>query len=440
VIITIYNFPAMKKTKTIRGWNRTRLELWIKLRVLFYFTGLLFNGELKARLYFRVLRRLLFFLSKMDLNKFIRTSRGVKINLYVPAFPSRAFFQACRKVMEFEKKMPSITVLISVTSACRYKCEHCYQKLDKGKDVDINLLIPIAMHLQDNGMAFFNIEGGEPFLQYERLRQLCDVIDTRSEILINSTGDGMTLEKLKELNRRGNVLGIMFSLHTFDPQTLNTFMKSEKAWENLTNGIRLCHEAGLDVTFNSCITREDYYNGNFERVMDRAKEFGATIIQFIKPKPAGGWLASGVEKFSKEDLDHIRQKMIDYNTLKKYRDYPFIAAMIIDEDEEHFGCTSGGTDRFYINAKGDVQPCEFLNISFGNITEEKFEVIYDRMRKVYEVPGSNWLCEKHADQVAELLKETGSNILPLPPEFAKKVYEDLDKGPVPDFYDRAVKM
>jgi MoaA/NifB/PqqE/SkfB family radical SAM enzyme len=378
----------MEKFKAIRGRQRSLLELWIKIRVLFYFTSLVFKGELKARRYFRVLKRLLFFLSKMGLNKFVKTSRGIKINLYVPAFPTKSFFHACRKVMEFDRKMPSITVLMSVTSACRYNCEHCYQKLDKGKDVDIRLLTDIARYLQNIGVAFFNIEGGEPFLQYERLRQLCETIDRRSEILINSTGDGMTYERLMELKRNGNFLGVMFSLHTYEPAKLNAFMKSEKAWSNLENGISLCHKAGVDVTFNSCIMREDYYNGTFEKVMETAKNFGATIIQFIKPKPAGGWLETGAEKFSTADLEHVRQKMIDYNTLEKYRDYPFIAAMIIDEDNEHFGCTAGGTDRFYINAKGDVQPCEFLNISFGKITEEKFEIIYDRMRKVYEIPGT----------------------------------------------------
>lgn len=430
----------MKKAKTIRGIRRKMIDNQIKIRVLFFFLGLTIKGELKPALYFRVLKRLLFFLSKMTLNKYIRTSRGIKINLYVPAFPTKSFFHACRKVMAFEEKMPSITVLISVTSACRYKCEHCYQRLDKGKDVDIGLLTGAARWLQDHGVAFFNIEGGEPFLQYDRLRQLCDVIDPRSEILINSTGDGMTLERMLELKRKGNFLGIMFSLHTWEPERLNAFMKSDLAWSNLENGIRLCHQAGVDVTFNSCITREDYYNGNFEKVMETARGFGASIIQFIKPKPAGGWLESGVEKFTSGDLQHIRQKMIDYNTLGKYHDYPFIAPMIIDEDQDHFGCTAGGTDRFYINAKGDVQPCEFLNISFGNIADEEFPVIYHRMRKVFETPGTCWLCEKHASQIADLLARNAVKILPLPTEQAKAVYESIEKSTVPDFYDKVVKM
>ena len=342
--------------------------------------------------------------------------------------------------MEFREKMPAITVLMSVTSACRYNCEHCYQKLDKGKDADIDRIVEVAGYLQDHGVAFFNIEGGEPFLVYPKLKMLCDAIDTRSEILINSTGDGITYERLLELKSKGNLMGIMFSLHTWQPDKLNAFMKSDRAWHNLETAIGHCHRAKVQVTFNSCLMRDDYYNGNFEKVMETARHFGGTIIQLIKPKPAGGWLESGADHFSEQDLLSIKSKVKDYNTLPGFRRYPAIAAMIIDEDREHFGCTAGGTDRFYINAKGDVQPCEFLNFSFGNIADEEFETIYRRMRKTFEVPGTCWLCEKYSPAIAEALKESENKVLPLTPERSKEIYAHLEQGPVPDFYDKVTKL
>ena len=47
-----------------------------------------------------------------------------------------------------------------------------------------------------------------------------------------------------------------------------------------------------------------------------------------------------------------------------------------------------GMDKFYVNAKGNVKPCEFLNISFDNIANEEFEPIYDRMKNVLKRRGS----------------------------------------------------
>ena len=424
------------KYRNIIGFEKKLVNTKIKLGTLMYFISKALKREIKWKYFFRVLRRLLFFLYAFRDNKYVRIGRNIKINLYVPAYPSKAFFTACNKVVEFEKKLPDVTVLISVTSACRYHCPHCYQKYDKGRDMDIDILVSTVRKLQDKGIAFFNIEGGEPFLVFDKLKKVCDAIDERSEILINSTGDGMTLERLLELRKKKNLLGIMFSLHTAKPEELNRFMGTDKAWENLEKGIQLCHQAGIPVTFNTCLTKDAFYDGTFESIMDKAKEFKASILQLIKPKPAGGWLKSGPEDFTEEDLKQIRKKVKMYNQNKKYKDYTFIAAMINEEDKSLFGCTSGGTDRFYINAKGDLQPCEFLNISFGNIQEDDFDAIYDKMRKVFEKPGDCLLCEKYSGKIYEMMKKNNLDILPLPTDLSELIYNNWDRGNVPEFYKK----
>lgn len=426
--------------KTIQTANISRTNHLIKLRMLLYATSLVIMGKLKLKNLLRYLKRLLLFINKMTLNKYIKVNGGIKINLYVPAFPSGAFFHATHKMLEFEKQMPAITALISVTSACRYNCDHCYQKLDKGKDIDLDLLIEAVRFFQDQGVAFFNIEGGEPFLTYPRLRAVCKAIDHRSEILVNSTGDNMTLEKLSDLKDNCNLLGIMFSLHTADPVKLNRFMKNDYAFSNLVHGIKCCHQTNTPVLFNTCLSKDDYTNGGFEELLELARDLGGSIIQLIKPKGAGGWLVEGTEYFSAADLQMIKEKVIRYNTHEKYRTFPFISAMIIDEDEEHFGCTAGGTDRFYLNAKGDLQACEFLNLSFGNIAEEPLKDIYDRMRKSFRNPGCNWLCELYQKKIADSFTKLKDATLPLPYAITKDIINSEDHGKVPDFYDRANKI
>lgn len=428
------------KIKNYRGLYKEFIILKIKLYTLVYFTWRLLTGRVKARYYFRVLKRLLFFLSSMKHNKYTRVGKLVKINLYVPGFPSRAFFTACKKMLEFEHKLPCITALISVTSTCRYKCPHCYQRYDKGKDMNIEILVDAVKKMQDKGIAFFNVEGGEPFLVFDRLKRVCDTIDSRSEILINSTGDGMTYENLLELKANKNLLGIMFSLHTYDPNTLNSFMGVDKAWENLEKGVDLCHRVGIPVTFNSCVLKNDFYNGTFERIMDASRNFGGTILQLIKPKPAGGWLEPGIDNFSKNDYDFIMEKVDKYNLDKVYHNYTFISAMIREESESLFGCTAGATDRFYINAKGDLQPCEFLNISFGNIQTDDFDKIYSRMRSVFERPASCLLCEKYAKKVLQIKEKNELKFLPLPPELSIEIYDNWERGEVPDFYNKLEKI
>lgn len=429
---------VMNNTEYLIGTKKKAYDLYIELYVFFYFLKDLLKGKISPGDFIPFLRRLLYFLSKMKLNKYVKTGKYIKMNLYVPVFPSEAFFKAARKVLVTGEKMPCISVLLSVTSACRYDCEHCYQKLDKGKDTDINLLCGIAKKLDRMGVAFFNIEGGEPFLVFDKLKKLCLAIE-EGEIWVNSTGDGMTLEKLLELKQAG-VRGIMFSIHLPEADGINRFMKNPKAWDNLTNGIALCHKAGLEVASNTCIMRDDFYNGNFQKILELTKKLGVSIIQLIKPKPSGAWLGSGITDFSEEDLKYIEDLVNTYNNRKKFKEYPFIYAQIIDEKSDMFGCTSGGTDRFYINAKGDVQPCEFLNISFGNIKDEDFETIYARMRQSFRQSGDKWLCEACSKDIARVVRENNINILPLSKELSQQVISSWDRGGEADFYSRINKI
>jgi len=421
--------------KNIIGFKRSLVIFKIKLWVLFSYLPEIFKGKISIGRYLSFLRRMLYFLSRLDHNKFFRIDKTLRLGLYIPRFPSRAFFTACSKFMTFDEKLPCTTVLISVTSACRFNCQHCYQKKDVGKDIDIEVMINVTKKLQASGVSFFNIEGGEPFLVYDRLKKLCAAIDQGAEIWINSTGDGMTLKRLKELKTLG-LTSIMFSLHSANSSKVNAFMQSPKAWDILTEGIRLCHQADILVSFNSCLNRESFYNGDFQALMNKTKEFHAGLIQIIKPKPSGGWLESGVEDFSKGDLEQVKQLVCQYNHDRRYKDYPSISAQILEEDPSVFGCTAGGTERFYLNAKGDVQPCEFLNISFGNIGQEDFTGIYKRMRDCFKIPGECWLCEKYSSNILKIMQEKSLKILPLDKKLSEAVYSHWDRGKATEIYKK----
>lgn len=289
------------------------------------------------------------------------------------------------------------------------------------------------------GIAFFNIEGGEPFFAYDRLKRLCSVIDARSEIWINSTGAGMSRERLAELKDL-NVTAIMFSLHSPDADTFNQFMGDDSAWDTMEAGVKLCHATGLAVAFNTCLMRDDFDNGTFERIMEAVKDYNACLIQIIKPKPAGGWLEKGTIDFTQEDLAYIKAKVNQYNLQEEYSDYPSISAQIIEEDKAVFGCTAGGTDRFYINAKGDLQPCEFLNLSFGNIAVDEFEDIYPKMRSCFAWGGECYLCESCSKEIYKLYMDNGLKSLPLPPELSEKIYSSWERGRRTELYERLEQM
>ena len=421
--------------RNITGFRRVFFNLGIRLFVLRHIAALAFMRKGIFRNIFRILGRLEFFLRRMHENKFVSIDGKTRIGLYIPGMPSNAFRTACNKFTVFGDKLPCTTVLVSVTSACVFKCPHCYQRHDRGGDVPVGILVDVVKAMQNQGIAFFNIEGGEPFLTYDRLLAVCSAIDDRSEIWVNSTGFGMDSDKLTELKKRG-VTAIMFPLLFGNRETTDRFMGRKGAWDTVHRGTALCREAGIAVALNMCLSRDQFYNGDFEACMEEAKRRGAAIIQIIKPKPAGGWLDGGASRFTDDDLKHARKKVHRYNQGARYRDYPAISAQIMEEDAAHFGCTCGGTDRFYLNAKGDVQPCEFLNVSFGNIAGEEFWAIYRRMRETFRIPGVDWLCEKYAPAIAAIRQEQGIDTLPLSPELSRQCIAGWERGAPTPLYGK----
>lgn len=405
------------------------LNLKIRLHVLFHYLPQLFR-ELSPRQFALLLKRLNLFLGKLQHNKFARVGAGTRLDLYVPSYPGKAFFTACDKFKSFSGKLPCTGALLSVTSACPFACGHCYQRLDKGGDVELSLLVAAAKELQEHGVCFFNIEGGEPFLKFERLKAVCDAIDDRAEIWVNSTGYGMTPERLRELR----ITAVMFSLHDTTPEGFNRFMGRDYAWETLMQGVDACKQCSVPFALNTCLPETAFADGGFERVMQTARELDACLVQLIKPKPAGAWLEKEKPLFSPQGMQAAVAAVNRYNLDPAYRSYPPVSAQILEELPEVFGCTAGGTDRFYINAKGDVQPCEFLNISFGNIAEEPFAEIFARMRACFHTPGTCMLCETQAAKVYRLFTEHGLDRLPLPPALSCLVSEGWDRGAGTELY------
>ncbi|MCE5197981.1 MAG: radical SAM protein [Armatimonadota bacterium] len=384
--------------------------------------------------YVRFLRRALFLLLAFRHNKVVRVRTGYKLHLYLPAFPTPAFYYAIESKL-IRTPARAITVVFSMTKACSYHCEHCYQRKDAGPDLEDELLCKTARAIQDNGVAMFDIEGGEPLVRYERLLKLLRSLDARSEVWINTTGAQLTPIMLNELKDAG-LFGLMVSVHSPDPAVHDAFTGVPGSFDIACDALRLCREVGVAAAVN-CVLSEDEARGDgLARLMDLARDLDADYVQLIHPKPAGKWLG-------KQDgmlldpvlIESLRKEHVRYNSCAMH-DYPSLAAQVFEEAESILGCTCGGIDRFYVNATGEVQPCEFLNLSFGNVRHEPFEDIYSRMRSFFQRPCSDWLCCTQAQAIEEQFRQHGLSQTPLPKEVSKQLAREWDRGKPTPLYKR----
>lgn len=418
----------------LTGPAKWMLYLRLVVHVACRYFGQWLSGRLTLRSTLTVLWRSTLLLRVMMRNKVVRIGDTYKFQLYLPAYPTPAFWESVEK---FARPDPGpLTVVFSMTKACGYKCPHCYQRNDTGRDLDIEPLKGLARDMQDIGVTMFDIEGGEPLLKYDRLLQLLKAFDEKRELWVNTTGYSLTAERAREMKAAG-VYGVMISLHTPDPKDYEKFTGVPDSFKIAREAARLFNEAGITVALNSCPTPELVDGGGVEKIMEIARDWKCSFVQVIHGKSAGAWLGKQDEMINAQEKIRMLEKLhVQFNSANAYADWPAASVQVYEESPEHFGCTAGGIDRFYLNANGEVQPCEFLNVSFGNVNEEPFKEIYGRMRAAFRKPGINWLCATEAHSINETLKANNLTTTPLPWKYTRDLVPKWDIGTHTKLYER----
>jgi MoaA/NifB/PqqE/SkfB family radical SAM enzyme len=360
--------------------------------------------------------------------------RGLKLHLYLPAYPAPAFFHALESKL-LRSPPGATTVVFSMTKACSYHCPHCYQRHDTGPDLPEERLLALARELQEAGVALFDLEGGEPLLRLPRLLRLLAVLDSRAEVWVNTTGAGLTPEAMQQLRAAG-LYGFMVSIHSPRAEVHDQFTGVPGSFDLACRAVRLCRGTGGAAALNSVLAEDEIRRGGITELMALAKDLDADFVQLIHPKPAGLWLGrtEGMQRDA-AFVAEVREQHRLYNSSRR-REYPALAAQVFEEAERVLGCTAGGVDRFYVNATGEVQPCEFLNLSFGNVTREPFATVFARMRSCFPEPCSDWLCCTQAGAIAAALRQQGTGATPLSQEATREVVAQWDRGRPTPLYRR----
>jgi len=425
------------KNKSITGFNKFIFFQYLTAYVFLVYTKRFLLRRINLRQYSLFLKRAILFLDKVKVNKVTKTRGVYKLHIYFPAFPTKAFFIALDKFLTLEKDefnpYPT-SVLLSIGKGCGNKCKHCYQRFDKREDLPIDKLKEVTKKLQDLKISFINIEGGEPMLKFERLMDAMSVIDDRSEVWVNTSGFLVTEEKAERMKNNG-VFGVMISLHHWDRKKHDEFVGRNGSFDEAIKALKIFRNVGLSTAINCVGTQQLLEENGFDKIMVIAKKEGCAIVQLIHEKPAGAWIEKN-DTMNKGYLQKLYNYHLIYSQSKKYRDYPLISSQVYESTKNNFGCTAGGIERFYVNGNGDVQPCEFVNVSFGNINEEDFLEIYKRMRTIFNKPRTKWLCCTEHEKINEELRKQKHLSTPLSKEKSKKIIESFEFGEETDVYKK----
>jgi len=257
---------------------------------------------------------------------------------------------------------------IAITYRCTMHCEHCSASvmLDKRRtELTIEEYRIIADKLIKAGLLLINITGGEPTIR-DDLKEIVKAFQPgKIFIAVQTNASLLTEERLRELKSAG-VDGINVSIDSADAKTHDTFRNSPGAFKKAVKLVKTATRMGFKVGISYVLSRENLYSEDRRKIVAFSKKYG-TLLNYNLASPIGFWRG----KLDKLLRDKDRQYL-----LKLLEEYPHSKT---DFETNYYTKGCGAIkEKVYISPYGDVMPCPFIQVGFGNILIDDFENIRDR--------------------------------------------------------------
>lgn len=313
----------------------------------------------------------------------------------IPAFPSSAYDNMVSKGgLNFlsagaELKQQIDSVFLAITNKCTLSCKYCYEKFNINKSIEISSSewIRIINKLQSIGVNIFILTGGEPLNDYNKLIEILSNSNKQlSDFHIHTSGNSITIQKALQLKQAG-LKAAAVGLDDFD-ESRHDKIRGKWSFRNAVKALRIFNDAGILTYVNFCASKEILSENRSYKFYDFVKSLNVSMIQLLEPRPCGGFFNNGFENAWLNETE--RKKLLEFATRgnkdKVYKNYPLIYYVAHIEGKNQLGCHMGGLSHFYIDSVGNVCPCVFFPVKYGNILKEDIIDIYKRMRSKIPAP------------------------------------------------------
>lgn len=347
------------------------------------------------------------------------------LNSFLPPFPSRAFDRMFENLLTGRRLSP-VSAFLSVTAACPYECWHCSAKTRRGGNLSTKEWLAVIQNLHALGTSVIGFTGGEPLVRND-LPQLVEAArNGGAASIVFTSGSLVDAEKVAALKRAGLwALGV--SLDHPDPAEFDRMRGAPGAFDRAITALKLGREAGFYTMIGSLATRRLVDEKLLEPIYQLARQLGVQEVRLVEPMPCGRLAETDPNTLLASDyVRKLREFHVETNRAGKL---PKVCAFNQIESPELFGC-GAGTQHLFIDSAGEVCPCDFTPMSFGNAVGEPLEAIWDRMTTAMGNPRRHCFIQKHH----RLIASHAQGGYPLAPEESRKVCAEAGQEALPDYF------
>lgn len=260
-------------------------------------------------------------------------------------------------------------VEIGLTDRCQCNCAHCYAATNTPLSVQEELTTGEVMALLDQVAAMRAAEvcfsGGEPLLR----RDIVDLVEyARARYVlpkINTNGILLTESLVQELKKAG-LAWCLVSIDSPHMSQHDAFRGYAGCYDKAVEGLKCLVRRGVPTSIVTVARKGIIHNGDLAKIVGLGHVTQVNAVRILFPVPLGRFAHAHNEILSLDERKEVR---------KLAQDDPLVT---LGYWRKSSICTAGVT-KLNIRTNGEVTPCVFLPVSFGNIRQQSLIEIWEAM-------------------------------------------------------------
>lgn len=291
---------------------------------------------------------------------------------WIPPAPSLAFDRMISaQVASLTKRRIPDQLSVGIIRRCPNNCLHCSAPSRTGDVLSSEIIKRVIDEGLGMGSYLISFDGGEPMLR-EDLPDLVAQVDQRAVATSFTSGYGLTIDLGRRLKRSG-LYAVRVSIDSPHAKEHDQFRGRSGAFADALSGIENALASGLMVDLFMVVS--PYNIDHLEDAYNLAAEVGAHELSLYEIVAVGRWASHLDETLSKSDVVRLERFHKEKNKLP---DGPRVSAFPYLLGPEMFGCFAGKR-WIHIDASGDVLPCAYMPMPFGNVKDKSLKEIWKKM-------------------------------------------------------------
>ena len=313
------------------------------------------------------------YMSKFQIRK---VGDNLILHSHLPPLNSRAYSRFVKEHLLARIAGPS-HAQIGITNACPQNCEYCYNRNREGHVMDKETIKSVAGQLKRMGVVWIGLTGGEPLLNKD-IVEITESIAGECAVKLFTTGCTLTREKARDLKSAG-LFSVSVSLDSSSEEDHDQVRRYPGAFKQALKAIEIFQSiGGVHVGVSSVLSRGMIRDGKVESFLKFLKGLDIDEAWLSEVKPS-------IEAFWNEDLiitEADRLTLVDLQDRYNSEGKMTVNYLGHFEGRECFGCNAGHK-MVYVDAFGEVSPCVFTPVSFGNVQTESLTTIVTAMTRLF---------------------------------------------------------